>query len=62
MQVERPWRALKNLLVDTFKSHAQAKALWADAVPFTRAKSFVARIVKRDRPVLTNSWRMCPSI
>lgn len=24
--------------------------------------SFVARIVKRERPLLSSSWRMCPSI
>ena len=27
-----------------------------------QAKSFTQRIEKRERPVLTGSWRMCPSI
>lgn len=26
-----------------------------------RAKSFLAGIMKRERPVVTGSWRMCPS-
>ena len=31
-------------------------------VAFVKAKSFVQRIVKRERPILSNTWRMCPSI
>jgi hypothetical protein len=31
------------------------------AVGQARAQAYVARLVKRDRPVLTASWRMCPS-
>jgi hypothetical protein len=38
---------------------AEAKA---PAVLLVRAKAFVQRIVKRERPVVTASWRMCPSI
>jgi len=26
-----------------------------------QAKSFVMRLVKRERPVVTSTWRMCPS-
>ena len=26
-----------------------------------RAKAFIARLVKRERPLLSASWRMCPS-
>lgn len=26
-----------------------------------QAKAFVLRIAKRERPVVTSSWRMCPS-
>lgn len=32
------------------------------AVRIVQAKAFVARILKRERPVLTSAWRMCPSI
>lgn len=31
------------------------------AVFLVQAKAFVMRLVKRERPVVTNSWRMCPS-
>ncbi len=31
------------------------------AVPLIQAKAFVLRLAKRARPVLTSSWRMCPS-
>lgn len=31
------------------------------AVVLVQAKAFVMRLVKRERPVVTNSWRMCPS-
>lgn len=31
------------------------------AVHLVRAKAFVRRLIKRDRPVVTSSWRMCPS-
>lgn len=30
-------------------------------VPLVQAKAFVLRLAKRERPVLTSSWRMCPS-
>lgn len=30
-------------------------------VPLIQAKAFVLRLAKRDRPVVTSSWRMCPS-
>ncbi len=32
------------------------------AVLMVQAKAFMQRLVKRDRPVVTASWRMCPSI
>lgn len=31
-------------------------------VPLERAKSFNQRIMKRERPVVMPSWRMCPSV
>lgn len=33
----------------------------APAVRLVQAKAFVMRLVKRERPVVTNAWRMCPS-
>jgi len=38
---------------------AEAKA---PGVLLVQAKAFVQRILKRERPVVTPSWRMCPSI
>ena len=34
----------------------QGKLVW-----FVKAKAFASALAKRERPVLTNSWRMCPS-
>lgn len=31
-------------------------------VNLTKARAFDARVIKRDRPWVTASWRMCPSI
>jgi hypothetical protein len=31
-------------------------------VPMVKAKAFSQRIMKRERPVVTSSWRMCPSV
>lgn len=54
-------RAFKNLLVDNFLSLAVATPSAPQVAGYPQAKSFQARIEKRERPVLTNSWRMCPS-
>lgn len=32
------------------------------SIRIVQAKAFVLRIIKRERPVLSSSWRMCPSI
>jgi uncharacterized membrane protein len=34
----------------------------APVVFLVQAKAFVMRLAKRERPVLTTTWRMCPSI
>lgn len=31
-------------------------------VGFVKAKAFNQRLIKRERPVLSPTWRMCPSI
>jgi hypothetical protein len=33
----------------------------AAVVGFIQAKQFVIRIIKRERPVVSTEWRMCPS-
>lgn len=35
--------------------------LLAPAVQLVQAKAFVMRLAKRERPVVTSAWRMCPS-
>ncbi len=48
--------------VDGFMALAQANPDHSKpAVARERAKAFQGRLVKRDRPVITASWRMCPS-
>lgn len=55
-------RAVKNLVLDGFKLAANQDADARRAVVwFVVAKAFVQRLAKRERLVLTASWRMCPS-
>ena len=30
-------------------------------VPLVQAKAFMLRVMKRERPVVSSAWRMCPS-
>ena len=39
-----------------------ADKLHRPRVAFVQAKAFMQRIIKRERPVMTASWRMCPSV
>ncbi len=55
-------RAFKDLLVGNFMALATAQPGKPETVPFVRARAFVLRIAKRERPVVTASWRMCPSV
>ncbi len=56
-------RAFKNVVLDGFKLAAQLDSGKALAVvPFVQAKAFVLRIIKRERPEVSTSWRMCPSV
>lgn len=55
-------RAFKNMLVDNFMALAVTEPTATKTTGYPQAKAFKARIEKRERPVLTNSWRMCPSI
>lgn len=55
-------RALKNLVLDGFKLAVPAdEGKGAAVVAFVQAKSFVLRLIKRERPVVSTAWRMCPS-
>ena len=55
-------RAFKNLVLDGFKLAANAAAdNQRSELPFVQARSFVARLIKRDRPVKSTDWSMCPS-
>lgn len=51
-------------LLDTVSAAFQAPAvslLASRPVQTIRACAYASRIVKRERPQLTGSWRMCPS-
>lgn len=39
----------------------QTAAVRHGTVFMVRARAFVLRLIKRERPVVTASWRMCPS-
>lgn len=55
-------RMLKNLVLDAFKlAGTEGVGFALPAVVLVQAKAFVLRLAKRERPVVTNSWRMCPS-
>ena len=55
-------RAAKNLLIDGFALFGPAEAKDAkQEVWVVQAKAFMLRLAKRERPVLSASWRWCPS-
>jgi hypothetical protein len=54
---------LKTLVLDGFKlAVPDAGGKDAAVVAFVQAKAFVVRLAKRERPLVTDNWRMCPSI
>lgn len=55
--------AFKNFAVRAVDVLASPSAgeIERQAVPRERAKSFLQRILKRERPHVTPGWRMCPS-
>jgi len=56
------FRVAKEVILYGFKlSEAEPTGRANPMVRRVQAKSFVERIEKRDRPVVTSSWRMCPS-
>lgn len=53
---------LKTLVLDGFKlAVPDAGGKSAAVVAFVQAKAFVMRLAKRERPLVTDNWRMCPS-
>jgi hypothetical protein len=56
------YRTIQRVVFFGFELAAGTKANTARTVlPFVQAKAFVLRIIKRDRPIVSNDWRMCPS-
>lgn len=54
---------IKQLVLGAVEAVAQAAASVRDAVVlFVAARSFVQRIVRRERLHVTPGWRLCPSI
>lgn len=52
-----------DLASDAFAAFgAKAETGTGPAVQRVQAKAFQRRIEKRERPVVTSTWRMCPSI
>jgi hypothetical protein len=55
-------RAAKKLALDGFVLAAgQRQAQFVPFLPLVKAKAFVLRLIKRARPEVSSSWRMCPS-
>lgn len=54
-------RFVKRLVLDGFKLAAAEPETSKPQVRRVQAKAFILRILKRERPVLSQSWRMCPS-
>ena len=50
--------ALDGFKLAAAKDHGKA----ASVVMFSQSKAFVLRIIKRERPVISAEWRMCPSV
>ena len=57
------YRGVKGLIYDGFKLMARVDDAHArPAIAVVQAKAHAQAFMKRERPVLTGSWRMCPSI
>ena len=57
------YRSAKSFAMDAIDTLAREDVeRQAPKEKLARAKSFVQRILKRERPVVMTSWRMCPSV
>lgn len=55
-------RSIKSFALDACSLAAgEGSGVAKPTVVRVQAKAFVMRLVKRDRPMVTSSWRMCPS-
>lgn len=59
---KRAGTAARDFVMRGFELALQTTAVRQPAVLLVQAKAFVLRLIKRERPVVTASWRMCPSI
>ena len=57
----RAFGAVRDVVLHGFELAAQTATVRQPAVLLVQAKAFVLRLIKRERPVVTASWRMCPS-
>lgn len=56
------YQVAKSFVLDAFKlAGTEGVGFALPAVVLVQAKAFVLRLAKRERPVVTSSWRMCPS-
>ena len=60
--IHRAWDFMENALTPTFKIKPQPVAQDKPRLQLVAAKSFALRLLKFERPNVTTSWRMCPSI
>jgi len=58
---KRAGAAARDFVLHGFELAAQTATVRQPAVLLLQAKAFVLRLIKRERPVVTASWRMCPS-
>ena len=56
------FRSIKSFALDACSLEAnEGFGVAKPAVVRVQVKAFVMQLVKRDRPMVTSSWRMCPS-
>ena len=57
------YRVVKGFVLGAFDAMAvESSEPRKPMVQQVQAKAFMQRIEKRERPVITSAWRMCPSI
>ncbi|MBC7600526.1 MAG: hypothetical protein H7238_16120 [Polaromonas sp.] len=55
-------RAVKKFTLDGLKLVGSGSSdVYLSGVPLVQAKAFMLRVIKRERPVVSSAWRMCPS-
>jgi hypothetical protein len=57
----RAYGTVRDVFLHGFELAAQTATVRQPAILLVQAKAFVLRLAKRERPVVTTSWRMCPS-